>query len=143
MRQDAHLYSLGTCGPRPVAWTVARCLSSAWASVDFELQGGGHRLHANHAAEPREEFRRSGASGSAPGNSSSLCSGILQMRQFPVSRLLLCVTLCSVKVKSEGKRSPDGAHVVFTGPRCVCMCSRRPFSEKKVRGHTLHFRQFL
>lgn len=61
--------------------------------------------------KPVKELRKSGCIWQCSKKSSSLCRGNLQIRQLPVSRLLLWVTLCSVRVSSEGKRSPQMGHM--------------------------------
>ncbi len=67
--------------------------------------------------KPVKELRKSGCIWQCSRKSSSLCRGNLQIRQLPVSRLLLWVTLCSVRVSREGKAlSTNGTHVVFDRP---------------------------
>jgi hypothetical protein len=113
LRQDAHLYSFWPCWPRPVVCTEDPFPVFCMWNVPWIFSSKVEVTVCMHTTQrkPVREFLKSGCIWQCSKNSSSLWSGILQIRQFPVSRLLLCVTLCSVRVKREGKRSPQIGHM--------------------------------
>lgn len=112
-RQEAHLYSFWRCCARPVDCTAEPFPVFCMWNVPWIFSSSVEVTVCMHTTQrnPVKEFLKSGCIWQCSKNSSSLWRGILQILQFPVSRLLLCVTLCSVRVRREGNRSPQIGHI--------------------------------